>query len=133
MTNQEAINRALQKIFIIESGESANNDDSTTALNDLNSMMAEWKVADKDLGWFSQDDLTATFPVPGWAENAVIANLAVRCASTFHSPVDAVLTQEAMDGESAVIRTMVNLTLEGADMSHIPLGERGRWNIETDR
>lgn len=133
MTNQELIDRALSALSIIEAGDSANSTDSATALDELNTMMAEWKVNDKDLQWPPQDTLSDTAPIPSWAENAVINVLAVRLAPEFNFPLTIELANKAESGENTVMRTLMNLKLEGADLSYLPLGEnRSRYDITTD-
>ena len=133
-TNQQVIDKALSALGVIESSDSANATDSADALTDLNNMMAAWRVSSKDLNWFSQDDLTATIPIPDWAEDAVIMNLAVKCSTTFRSPVTPDVGRQAAEGANLVTRTLINLNLEQADMSHLPTGQDryNRANINTD-
>ena len=132
-TNQQIIDKALSDLGVIESSDSANATDSADALVDLNNMMAEWRISDKDLDWFSQDTLSATIPIPDWAEDAVIKNLAVKCSTTFRTPVTQMVVQQAEEGRNLVARTLINLNLGQADMTHMPQGE-GRYgrNILTD-
>jgi hypothetical protein len=118
---------------VIESGDTANATDSADALVVLNNMMAEWKYSGKNLDYFPQDTLSDTIPIPDWAESAVRANLAIRCATTFRGSITQSLNKEAVDGENLVTRTLLNLNLEQADLRHLPQGD-GRFghNILTD-
>lgn len=125
-TNQSIIDKALSALGVIESSDTADATDSADALVDLNNMMAQWRVSDKDLDWFPQDDLTATIPIPDWAEDAVSMNLAVKCSTTFRSPVTPDLGRQATEGRNLVARTLINLNLDQADMTHLPQGE-GRF------
>ena len=122
-TVQETIDAALQKIGVIEYSDTANATDSTDALTDLNDMMAEWKVSDMDLDYFPQDDLTATMPNPDWADSAIKSNLAIKCSTTFRARVPQNVYDEAREGKNLVARTLINLNLEQADMTHLPQGE----------
>jgi hypothetical protein len=133
-TNQEIIDLALAKIDVIEAGETANATDSATALGVLNRMMAEWRERSMDLNWFTQDTLGDDAPVPEWAEEAVIANLAVRAASDFTAMVTPGVMGEAMTGRRTIGNTLISQTLDNADMSHMPYGSgrQSRYNIETD-
>ena len=131
-TNQQVIDNALFAGGVIEAGASANATDSASALSDFNAMMAEWGQSSKDLNWFPQDDLTATCPIPTWAERGVIANLAISLAPVFRYPVTNDLNRKANQGINVITRTLINLNLDPADMTHLPMGE-GRYssNIET--
>lgn len=134
MTNQELINAALAKIGVIESPDSANTDDSATTLGVLNRMLAEWRERSMDLNWFTQDTLTDTAPLPEWAEEAVISNLAVRASTDFRASVTQGLFDEALTGRRTVGNTLINQSLDNADMSHLPYGDGrlSRYDIETD-
>lgn len=133
ITVQATIDKALADLSVIEYSDTANATDSADALVDLNAMMAEWKVSDMDLDYFPQNDLTATMPIPDWAESAVKSNLAIKCSTTFRAQVTQAVFDEAREGKNLVVRTLLNLNLEQADMRHLPQGE-GRFgrNILTD-
>lgn len=134
MTIQELINAAFLELEIIEAGNDASAADSATAMTILNQMMAAWKVSGRDFNWFAQDDLTATSPLPDWAEEGVTSNLAIKLAAAFNAPVSAEVAMKAMDGLNLITRTLMNLNLEGADMSHMAQGSLNqRYNIITDR
>ena len=135
MTNQELIDAALGKIGVVEAGDNANATDSATALNVLNRLMHEWGERSMDLNWFTQDTLGDTAPLPSWAEEGVISNLAMRAASDFRVPVSSELITEATDGRRTIGNTLINQELDNANMSHLPYGEgrlRSDYNIETD-
>ena len=123
ITVQETIDRALGDIGVIEYSDTADATDSADSLIDLNQMMAEWKLSSMDLDYFPQDDLTATMPIPDWAEGAVISNLAIKCSTTFRARVPQNVYDEAREGKNLVARTLINLNLEQADMTHLPQGE----------
>ncbi len=129
MTNQELIDKALSELHVLGSGESADATDSADAMDILNQMMAAWAVSDKDIQFFPQDTLGDTTPVPIWAEEAVISNLAIKLAPTFEAEVTPVLVQKASEGETVVARSVINIKLTNTDNSHLPLGggfKRGR-------
>ncbi len=133
-TNQQIIDLALSKIDVIEGGETADSTDSATALGVLNRMLHEWAERSMDLNWFTQDTLTEIAPIPEWAEEAVISNLAVRASSDFTATVTQSVFDEALDGRRTVGNTLVNQSLDNADMSHMPYGagRLSRYDIETD-
>ena len=122
MTNQEAIDQALYSLGILQEGQSANATMSATCLDLLNQMMTAWAVEDKDLQFPPQDTLGDTFPVPVWAESAVIDNLAISAASTLNGYISQALAIRASNGESLVVKTLINAGLQPADMSHMPVG-----------
>jgi hypothetical protein len=133
-TNQSLIDLALGKIGVVEGGDSADATDSATALGVLNRMMAEWRERSMDMNWFTQDTLGDTAPLPEWAEEGIISNLAVRSASDFRVIVSNELASEALLGRRTIGNTLINQELDNADMSHMPYGEGrlSRYNIETD-
>jgi hypothetical protein len=134
MTNQELIDLALGKIGIVEAGDSANATDSATALGVLNRMMAEWRERSMDFNWFTQDTLGDTVPLPKWAEEGVISNLALRAASDFRVTASMELALEAAKGLRTIGNTLITQTLDNTDMSHLPMGtgRYGNYDIETD-
>lgn len=134
MTNQELIDLALAKIGIVEAGDSANSTDSATALGVLNRMMAEWRERSMDFNWFTQDTLGDTVPIPKWAEEGVISNLAIRSASDFRVTVGMELALEASKGLRTIGNTLITQSLDNTDMTHLPLGtgRYGTYDIEND-
>jgi len=133
MTNQQVIDDAFFDIKIIESGDSASATFSADGMKKLNQMMAAWKESDKDLQFFPQDTLGDTCPIPIWAEQAVIKNLAIKLAPAYSAPVTQLMVKEANDGESLVARTIINNQLEGSDLSTMPQGSGvNNNNILTD-
>ena len=131
-TIQKAIDRAAGELSIVEGGDELNPTDSAEAMQFLNTMMAAWKYSSRDFNWFPQDDLTATLPVPVWAEEAIISNLAVICGPEFRSPITNDLATKAKNGLNMITRTLMNLNLEQADMTHLPQGRDTGRNILTD-
>lgn len=132
MTNNEVITKALQKIGIVPAGESPTADDASDALSILNQMMYQWSVSDMDLHWAPQDTLSATCPIPDWAQMAVISSLAAHCTVDFRVPLSTELALEVSSAQNALKRTLINGKLESADMSHLWQGSSGTYNINTD-
>lgn len=131
MINQEIIDKALQELGVLDNGDSATTSDSNDMLDILNGMMLSWVVSDMDVGYAPQDTLSDTCPIPRWAEQAVISNLAVNAAPTFELSVTAELAVKASNGHNLVSRTVMNSTLQEANMSHLPQGYKRIWDIET--
>lgn len=139
MTNLQVIESALQKAGIIaqgkDEGESANIDQANDGLTHLNQMMAEWSAADinESIDFPPQDTLSATCPIPAWAELAVITNLAVGISEEMGVPLRPNLAAMAEKHKSKYLQVFINANTEGADMSRMPVGTgSGRWNIYTD-
>lgn len=132
MTNQQAIDQALFFVGVIQAGASGTATDSADALRLLNQMMAQWALDDKDLQFPPQDTLADTFPIPLWAEEGVVANLAIRSAAQHGKPVSNDLFALAKNGRDFIAKTLINTKLESKDMSHMPVGTGARWNILTD-
>ena len=131
-TNQQYLDRALTAIKVLEKGQSADATDSATALAVFNQMMHSWSVSDKDFNWFTQDTLSDTAPIPDWAEEGIISNLAVRLAEPFETPVSAIVLAKADAGSRLIARTLMNLKVCKLDMRHLPQGRRPENNILTD-
>lgn len=133
-TNQNLIDAALRKLGVVEYSASADATDSATALDVLNRMMHEWRNRSMDFNWFTQDTLGDTAPIPDWAEEGVISNLAVRAANDFRAMVTQGLFDEAMKGRRTIGNALINQELDNADMSHLPFGDgrESRYDIETD-
>jgi hypothetical protein len=131
-TNQQIIDRAAFELGYTESGSSVGATDSADAMTDLNNMMAQWRVSGRDFNWFSQDDLTAVCPIPDWSERGIISNLAVSLGAVFTIPVKGETAVKAKEGLNAITRTLINLNLKPADMSHLPQGRDSGRNILTD-
>ena len=131
MTNQQAIDKALFMVGILSAGDSANATDSADMLDQLNQMMASWAVDDKDLQFPPQDTLSDTFPVPAWAEEGVISNLAIRAAALFEVAVPQQTAMIAMDGLKLIAKTIINANMKPLDMWHMPRGIRSRFDIIT--
>ena len=125
MTVQEFINQSLYNLGYLEKGESAD------ALRVLNQMMAEWEYSGKDLNWFSQDDLTATMPIPVWAERASVTGLALDLAGEFDVVPTQSLYMKHDEARQTLTNRLMNTALNPSDMSHLPRGS-GHWDISTD-
>ncbi len=131
-TIQQTVDRALTSLGMIEAGAAATSQDSTDAMRYLNQMMAVWKTSGRDFNWFPQDALSETLPTPDWAEQGIISNLAVICGPEFRSPIPQDLAVKARDDKNQITRTLMNIKLDQADMSHLPQGRYSGRNILTD-
>lgn len=130
-TNIQIITDALQGLGVIGEGETPSAEQGAYCLRQLNQMLASWAEDDIDLGYVVQDGTGDTCPIPQWAESGVWGKLALRVAAHYGATASPELVSQADDGYNTILRRLVNLRLEGADMSHLPGGVH-RWNIETD-
>ena len=131
-TIQKTIDRAFGELGIVEGGDAVGATDAAEAMVLLNQMMAEWKHSGRDFNFFPQDDLTATLPIPDWAEAGIVSNLAVKCGPAFRAPVTADLSVKAADGMQVLTRTLMNQNMVPANMEHLPQGTGQVRNILTD-
>jgi len=131
MTVQELIDQALYNLGYLEKGESADATDSADALRVLNQLLAEWEWAGKDLNWFSQDDLTATMPIPVWAERAAMTGLAIDLAGEFDVVPTQALYTKFDESRQTLTNRLMNTALNPSRMDHLPRGS-GHWDISTD-
>jgi len=133
LTNQELLDKAALEVEIIESGNSLVTPDVEDALDVMNQMFSAWTVSDMDMQIPPQDTLGDTIPIPIWATEGIISNLAVKFGVVFNALVTNDLARKAENGLNLIARTLINNKLEGADMTHMPLGTgRYRHNILTD-
>lgn len=132
MTNNELIKKALQELGVIAFNGTATNSQAQDVLSILNGMMAQWEQTDKALNWFPQDTLSATVPIPAWAENGVISNLAIEASAAFRAPVSVQLAEKADKGRRLIAQTLIKLKNQGVDMDHIHLGSYRSHDILTD-
>lgn len=131
-TNLQIIDQALQELGIVDHEGTATAKQAAIGLTHLNQMMYEWSVTDKDLHFAPQDTLSDTCPIPTWAEMAVVTNLAMHLSSPMRAPISPQLAGRAMLSTESLLRTLINLKNQGADMSHISQGSNGVWDITTD-
>ena len=131
ITVQQFIDQALFQLGYIEKGESADATDSADALRVMNQLMAEWEYASKDLNWFSQDDLTATMPIPAWAERAAMTGLALDLAGEFDVVPTQSLYMKHDEARQTLTNRLINTALNPSRMDHLPRGS-GHWDISTD-
>lgn len=122
-TNLQVITDCLRSLNVIDETETPSAEQGAHCLRQLNQMLATWKDADGvDLGYFEQSNTAATCPVPAWAETGVYGKLALRVAKHFGASVSVETAALADDGYSTILRVIANQKLEGADMSHLPMG-----------
>jgi len=132
-TNTQIITKALQEIGVLQEGQVPTSTQSNDALDIMNHMVTQWKIKDIDLSYPPQDTAAATFPLPIWAERAVVTNLAVELAPSYKKGVSQILAIKADDSLNAVAIYVMNNNLQPSDMSHLPQGSvKTRYNIETD-
>ena len=134
ITNAELIDEALRDIGVVGEGQSASAYQAKRALRALNQMLAMWAEQDCDLHFPPQRlvDLSTTCPIPPWAELGIQQNLSVICSTKFRSPLRPDLATEADDRKRGIFARVMNDNLRKADMSHLPYGELGRWDINLD-
>lgn len=126
------ISDALRSLSVIEEDETPSDSMYDIGLRRLNQMLESWAVDGIDIGYFTQDSEDNTIPVPLWAEQAITDKLAVKLSDDFQAPLQSTLIMAANEGYNFIIRTVLNNKSITSDMSHLPQGSSGRWNIEDD-
>jgi len=133
ITNNEVINKALTELKIVASGEAATAQDAADMLDILNGLMAEWQELDINFNWFPQSVLSDTCPIPTWAEQGVISNLAVTGSPAMQATITTELAVKATNGISAIQTIIMNQNLEPAGRGNLPYGSGNfRYNINSD-
>lgn len=123
-TNLQIITDALRGLGVIDETETPSAEQGSFCLRQLNQMLAGWSVSDGvDIGYSPQSSTAETCPIPEWAETGVYGQLALRVSSHFgvqQPPLGIVAAAD--NGYTAILRTVLNMKLDPADMSHLPLG-----------
>lgn len=133
-TNVSIIADALRDIGVISEAESPSAEDGSFALRQLNDLMDQWLIDECGLGYFKQTSTTATCPIPPWAEGGVKAGLALFMAPNYGASLSAEFVAKATMLVNAVKRKCLLEQMEGADMSHMPVGDGRRTrSILTDQ
>lgn len=121
-TNLQIVTDALRSIGVLDETETPSAEQGSYCLRQLNQMMALWDVEDVTLGYFAQSSTADTCPIPDWAEQGVWGKLALKVASHFGAQVPIGTVASADEGYTVILRTLINMRLEGSDMSHMPAG-----------
>jgi len=122
-TNSQIITDALREHNVNPEGVNASAEQATHGLRVLNRMMEKWFEEEVDLGYYEQTTSSATIPIPAWAEDGVVAQLAIRLAPTYGAQVSPELYQSAKDSYNMICRKVFNETDAIQDMTITPLGE----------
>lgn len=133
MINLDLISDALRALNVINEVETASAEQASLCLREMNQMLSGWAVDGITLGYFAQSDTSATCPVPDWAEAGVKYQLALKVAHYFGASISIETAAAAVEGMDRILRTVMNLKLEGVDMSHLPMGSGIRGFIDITR
>ncbi|HEX7114968.1 MAG TPA: packaged DNA stabilization gp4 family protein [Steroidobacter sp.] len=131
VTNLQIIADALRSIGVLDETETPSSEQGSHCLRELNQMLAAWDVEGVKLGYFAQTSTAATCPIPDWAEAAVKYRLALRVAPHYGAQVPIGTVAAADESYTTLLRTVMNLKLTGADLSHLPIGS-GHYNAGYD-
>jgi hypothetical protein len=135
-TNLDVLAAALGHLNVISEIETPSAEQGAHALARLNDMLQLWSEDGCDLQWFAQSSTADTYPLPDWTRQAVESNLAIAIAPRYGASASPELIALASSSYAAVLRKCIVENLRGANMDHMPMGERGRgwiYNIQTDR
>lgn len=126
-TNVALITDSLRLLGVIAEGESPSAEQGAHALGRLNRMIEAWTEIDIDLGWFKQSAITATAPIPEWAEMGVISKLAQDLYAFYPSgDLSGWVLRDEENGFGTILRKAMLKRLKPADMRQMPMGE-GRF------
>lgn len=132
ITNVQVITAALTELRLVPEGESATGQQGLDGLRALNQMMAAWANLDMDLQFPPQDTLSDVCPIPIWAEEGVISNLAVKLAPLMQAPISPELAVKASTTHNDLAVILMRQNMREADTDHMPRGTGYRGNILTD-
>jgi len=122
-TNLQIITDALGELGTTPASEGVSAEDGALSLRKLNQMMEAWEEDGIKLGYFAQTSTGDICPIPAWSERAVSLCLAVVLSASFSLPVSPELAANQDAAYTSLLRRLMNLKLQGVDMSHLPLGD----------
>lgn len=132
--NRDVVTAALRMLQVLDSTETASNEDAQQGLQQMNDMFALLAGDGADLGWPPQDNLSDDFPMDATVEAQTKPLLALHLHAFYPSVnLPEIVPIQARRALSQIQRTIVLQNLEEADLRNIPLGEAnfGRENILT--
>lgn len=123
ITNIDLVSDSLRELNVISEIQTASAEQYAHAQRKLNQMLAKWKEDGIDLGFFPQTTSSDTCPIPDYAEDGVITQLATKLASNYGATVSMELAASAMAGYDTICRTAVNASLPVGRMLNRPCAE----------
>lgn len=94
-------------------------------------MMNRWEADGISLGWSDVTDGANTLPAPVEADDAIAYNLAVKIAPEYGVMLSQLVGIGATDGYNAVLRDVWAAQPNVGDVTHMPLGRYGNFNVNT--
>lgn len=128
-TNLDVITVAFRKANIVHERETLTSTQSAQGLELLNDMMSDWEEDGIELGFYPQTSLAAIIPAEDKHLRGIKYNLARAVAADYS--VD--LAAEARRIAELTFARLAKSTTEEieTDFSHMPLGRRGSFDIQT--
>lgn len=123
MTNLDMITDAFRRIGMVDENNSPSAEQGIVGLRCLNQLQAEW--IDRGVGfasWFTQTSLSATLPIPDWAERAVLGALCIELSAEYERSVSDALATSAVNSFEALQRKRFNQALQPV-YPNLPIAE----------
>jgi len=128
ITVTQLVSRSLNLLGIYDPGDGLKSIDATTAILALNQMMARVEEDGIAVGWSPVVTVADTVPAPDAALEAIAANLAMKLAPEYRTPMRPELVEMATSGMDAMRRDAIKNTLSATDLRFLP-GTRDTFNI----
>lgn len=125
MTNLDLITSAFRRIGMLDENEAPSAEQGAVGLQRLNQLLAEWQ--ERGIGfpsWHAQTVLSATLPLPDWAERAVGGALCIELADEYDRPVSDALAAVATNSFDALQRKRLCQAIQPVD-PNLPMEEAG--------
>ncbi len=130
MTVTQLLSRSLNLLGVSDPGEELKSIDVTTGIIALNGMLARWEEDGVALGWAPVSLVSDVVPAPDAALEAIAANLAIKLAPEYRTPMRSELADMAAKGYDAMLRDSMKNTLSSTDLRFLP-GAPNSFNITT--
>ncbi len=118
MIASEITTQALRVLGVLAIGETARAEDSTTALEYLNDMLAEWHVDEVGLPEYSAETLSSELNIGREDKTAIALQLAVRLAPEYGMTLGPDVLSRAESSMEALRKRY--FAIAPADYSHLP-------------
>lgn len=130
--NSEVIYDALSLLGVVAETEALTAEQGALGLRVMNDMLAEWEAVGVNIGHWPQTDTTADFPAGPELNIAAKFNLAVYLAPHYQRTVSAPVALAAGASYQRLLRDAVQAQMKPADMTHLPQGGYGLYDITSD-
>ena len=125
-TNQQIVTLAFQKAGIVDETQQPNSVQGANGLQILNSYLLARQRAGLRVGWWTQTNLAATFPLRDEDAGDIVLLLTAQLSFSYSAPItDPVLAQEISNADKRLLKAYFRIP--ECDFSDFPRPQGGPW------